>query len=181
MNLASRALAAVFLAVVLAAGCGGDGGGGGGASATDWANDLCTAITDWTKSVQATSDSLRSGTLSEDSLKDAANDFKSATEEFVDDMRGLGTPDTEAGEQAKEEVDQLADSVDENVSKIEDAVDGDGGSLGETVSAVTQALAAMGQDLASTFTSLEQLDAGSELEDAFRDAESCDELESGGS
>lgn len=181
MRLTSRILAVSLLALALAAGCGGDGDGGGGTSATDWANDLCAAITEWTESVQTTSDSLKSGNLSESSLKDAAEDFQSATEEFVDDVRGLGAPDTEAGEEAKEEIDKLADSVDENAAEIEDAIGGDGGSLAETVSAVTQALSAMGQQLAATFTALEQVDAGSELEDAFSDAESCDELQSDGS
>lgn len=166
-------------AVALAAGCGGDDGDGGSA-ATEWADGLCSAITDWTESVQATSNSLKGGNLSEDSLKDAADDFKSATQEFVDDVRGLGTPDTDSGDQAKEEIDQLADSVDENVKKIEDAVD-DGGGLATTVSAVTTALSSMGEQLSAAFTSLEQLDPGGELEEAFRDAESCDELESNGS
>jgi hypothetical protein len=169
----------VLVLALLAAGCGGDDDGGG-SSATDWANGLCSAITDWTQSVEETSNSLKGGNLSEDSLKDAADDFKSATQEFVDDVRGLGAPDTDAGDQAKEEVDELADSVDENVKEIEDAVDGDSG-LAATVSAVTGALSAMGQELASAFSSLQQLDAGGELEDAFRDAESCDELSDEGS
>lgn len=174
----ARLLVAGCLAVALLAGCGGDDDGGGGSSATDWADGLCSAITEWTESVQTTSDSLKAGNLSEDSLRDAAEDIKSATEEFVDDVRGLGAPETDSGEEAKEELDQLADSVDENVKDIEDAVDGDGGSLGATVGAVTEALSAMGQQLAATFTALEGLDPGGELEDAFRDAESCDELES---
>jgi hypothetical protein len=177
-----RALVVVGLLVgVLAAGCGGDdGGGGGGSSAEEWANGLCTAITDWTESVQETSNSLKGGNLSESSLTDAAEDYRGATEEFVDDVRDLGAPDTEAGDRAKEEIDKLADSVDENAAEIDEAIEG-GGNLGETVSAVTQALATMGQQLAATFTALEGLDAGGELEDAFRDAEACDELESSGS
>ena len=38
-----------------------------------------------------------------------------------------------------------------------------------------------GEQLSSTFTELEQLDAGGELEDAFEEADSCDELTSGSS
>jgi methyl-accepting chemotaxis protein len=166
-------------AVALAAGCGGDDDSGSSA-ATEWADGLCSAITDWTESVQATSNSLKGGNLSEDSLRDAANDYKSATQEFVDEVRDLGTPDTESGEQAKEEIDQLADSVEENVTKIEDAVD-DGGGLATTVSAVTTALSGMGEQLSAAFTSLQQLDPGGELEEAFRDADACDELSDEGS
>ncbi len=39
----------------------------------------------------------------------------------------------------------------------------------------------MGSRLSSTFTELEELDAGGELEDAFSEADSCDELTSGSS
>jgi hypothetical protein len=173
-------LVTALLAAMLAAGCGGDDGGDGGSSATDWANDLCSTITEWTESVEATSNSLRGGNLSEESLRDAADEFRSATQQFVDDVRGLGAPDTDAGEEAKEEIDQLADAIDEDVAEIEEAVEG-GEGLAATVSAVTTALAGMGEELASTFTALEQLDAGSELEEAFRDAEACDELSNQGS
>jgi hypothetical protein len=175
-----RTLVVSLVAGFAVAGCGGDDGNGGGSSATEWADGLCSAITEWTESVQATSNSLKGGNLSEDSLKEAADDFKTATQEFVDEVRALGAPDTESGEQAKEEIDQLGDSVEENVREIEEAVD-DGGNLATTVSAVTTALSAMGEQLAAAFTSLEQLDPGGELEDAFRDAESCDQLESEGS
>ena len=90
---------------------------------------------------------------------------------------------TDAGEQAKESLDQLADDVDENVSKIEDALDDASGGNGvlEAMSVVTGTLSTMGAQLSSTFATLGQLDPGGELEEAFRDADSCDELESGAS
>ena len=39
----------------------------------------------------------------------------------------------------------------------------------------------MGSRLSTTFTELEKLDSGGELEDAFKEADSCDELTSGSS
>jgi hypothetical protein len=39
----------------------------------------------------------------------------------------------------------------------------------------------MGSRLSSTFTELEKLDPGGELEDAFSEADSCKELSSGSS
>ena len=115
-------------------------------------------------------------------MKDAVDDLESATSEFVDDVRGLGTPDTEAGEQARESLDQLADEVDDSLSRrCESAVDDASGVSGvvEAVTAVSAAISALGAQLSSTFAELEQLDAGGELEDAFKEADSCDELESG--
>jgi len=115
-------------------------------------------------------------------VQDAVDDLGSATREFIDDVRGLGTPDTEAGEQAKELLDQLADDVDDSLSEMEEAVDDASGVSGvvEAVTAVSAGISSLGAKLTSTFTELEQLDGGGELEAAFEEADSCDELESGG-
>jgi len=170
-----------LLAASLAAGCGGDDGGGD-SSAAAWADDVCSAITTWSDSVTSTADSLRGGNLSEDAVKSAVDDLKSATSDFVDDVRGLGKPDTEAGDKAKESLDQLADDADENLSTIQSAVDNASGVSGlvQAVTAVGTALSTMGTQISSTFTELEQLDAGGELEAAFKDADSCKALQSGG-
>ena len=111
-------------------------------------------------------------------MKSAVDDLESATNDFVDDVRGLGTPDTEAGAKAKESIDQLADDVDETLSEMRNAVDDASGVSGvvEAVTAVSAAISALGVQFSSTFTELEQLDAGGELEAAFKEADSCDEL-----
>jgi hypothetical protein len=115
-------------------------------------------------------------------VQDAVDDLESATTEFIDDVRGLGTPDTEAGEQARTALDELADEVEEGLSAMRTAVEDASGVSGvvEAVTAVSAGITALGTKLASTFAELEQLDAGGELEDAFSEASSCDELESGG-
>ena len=168
------------LAASLVAGCGGDDGGGD--SATAWADDVCSAITTWTDSITSTTDSLRGGNLNEDSLKSAVDDLADATNDFVDDVRGLGAPDTEAGQQAKESLDQLADDADENLSPVQKAVDDASGSSGivAAITAISGAISTMGQQFSATFTELQQLDPGGELETAFNEADSCDELRSGG-
>ena len=168
----------VLLVASFASGCGGDEGGD--SSATEWADGVCSAITSWTESITSTADSLRSGNLSEDTVRDAVDDAGSATSDFVDDLRGLGTPDTEAGEQARESVDQLADDADEAMSEIQSAVDDAKGLSGlvGAVTAVSGIISTMGDRLTSTVTELRQLDPGGELESAFREAGSCDELQS---
>jgi ABC-type transporter Mla subunit MlaD len=178
---AGRSLLIGLLAVSLAAGCGGDGGGG--SSATDWADDVCSATTTWNESIRSTLDSLTSGTLSEDELRGAADDVESATSEFVDDLRALGKPDTETGEEAKESLEQLAGQIEENLSTLRNAVEDASGSGGivEAAGAASAALSAMDEQLSSTFAELQGLDAGGELEAAFSEADSCNELESGGS
>ena len=180
---AGRWLVIGLLAVSCAAGCGGDDGGSGGSSTTEWADGVCSAITTWSESITSTADSLREGNLTADELTNAVDDFESATSDFVDDLTGLEAPDTESGEQAKESLDELSANVEQNASTMKSAVD-DASSASEVleaISTVSATLSTMGQQLSATFTELEQLDAGGELERAFRDADSCDELESGGS
>ena len=125
--------------------------------------------------------SLRGGNLGEDALTSAVDDLADATSDFVDDVRGLGAPDTEEGEQAKESLDQLADDADENLSTVQDAVDDVSGPSGivAAVTAISGAIATMGQQFSSTFSELQQLDPGGELETAFNEADSCDELRVG--
>lgn len=175
----SRLLVVPLICAALAGGCGGDDdGGSGGTSATEWADGVCSAISDWTGSIKEATDSLQGGNLSESSLKSAGNDISDATSTFVDDLKGLGKPDTDAGDEAKESIDNLADTVDENVNKIEDAA-GDVNSASSAAAAfstVSAALTAMTQAISSTFQELEQADAGDELKSAFEDADSCKEL-----
>lgn len=173
----SRLLLVPLVCAALVGGCGGDDGGGG-ESATEWADGVCSAISDWTGSIQEATDSLRGGNLSQDQLKSAGDDISDATSTFVDDLKGLGKPDTDAGDKAKESIDKLADTVDENVNKIKDAA-GDVNSRSSAAAAfstVSSSLTAMSQAISTTFQELEQADAGDELKNAFEDADSCKEL-----
>jgi hypothetical protein len=176
-------LVSALATALLAAGCGGDGGDGGDTSSpTEWADGLCSAITTWTGSLTSTAKSLQGGNLSKDSLQSATDDVKDSTNTFVDDVKGLGKPDTEAGQQAKDEVDGLADDLNDGVQKMESAVDDASGANGvlNAVSVVSGTLQTMGRQVSSTFMQLEQLDPAGELEQGFQNADSCAELQSAG-
>src|SRR5436309_214359 len=114
IRFAPRALLAVssFVALaVLAAGCGGGGGGDKSASAQDWADGVCSAINTWTDSLRSAGQSLSGGNLSKSSLESATNDVKDATAQLKDDLSGLGTPDTQSGDQAKQTTDELSKNI----------------------------------------------------------------------
>ena len=173
------ALAAIPLAVLafLAAGCGGSSSSSGDTLPTEeWAGNLCTAIVAWTDSLGSSVTSLQSGNLSEDALQGVADDAKSSTETLIDDLEGLGKPDTEAGEEAQASLNQLADDLQKDVDEIESAVNDSSASALSTTSTVSNTLVTMGNQLMSTFSQLEQLDAQGELEDAFNAADSCQQL-----
>jgi hypothetical protein len=181
-----RILAALLVLVaafaLVAAGCGGDDEASED-SAVSWANDFCGAVEAWTAEVQAVGESLGDPTsLSLDALREAGEDVSAATETFVDEVRGLGRPDTESGEEVESSVQALADSIDAEKAKLEDALE-DVDSLSEALtaaSAVGASLQAMAASFQSTYSALQNADAGGELETAFEQAEACDEISTSG-
>lgn len=186
-------LAVTASLVFLVAGCGSSSGGGSttegadsmttGASATDaWASGVCSSITTWQAAITSAADSVKSHP-SKSALQTAAADAKSATETLTSDLKGLGKPDTPAGQEAKDDLDQLSTSLNQDVSTIEGAVQGasGGSSVLSAVSTVTATLATMGTQIKTTFTDLQGLDAQGELKDAFANSSACDSLTSSGS
>ena len=132
-------------------------------------------------SVTETTDALRAGPTREEDLREAAEGLEEATRDLADELRGLGRPETDSGQEAEAQLDELSDSVDENLETVRGAVDDvtDLSAVLEAASVVTAALSTLQQQLSATVDELQQLDPGGELEDAFRDADSCDELRSG--
>jgi methyl-accepting chemotaxis protein len=177
-----RLLVTALATVALAAGCGGDGNGDDSTSPAEWADSLCTATTDWTDSLQSTTDSLRSGNLTEDALRSAADDVKSSTQTFADDVKGLGRPDTESGQQAEDLVDGLGDDLDEGAQKIEDTIEGvsDASGVLNAVSVVSGTIQTMSQQVSSTLQQLRQLDPAGDLAQGFQEADSCDVIQGSG-
>jgi ABC-type transporter Mla subunit MlaD len=173
------ALAPIALAVVLAAGCGGGGSSSSSPSPKDWADNLCSAITTWSTSVQTAGQSLKNGSLSEGDLKKTTSEIKDATSKFSDDLKGLGKPDTDAGQQAKDAVDQLSTQIKDDVDKLQSAVaDAGGGAKGAVAAASTIAttLSTMSTQIGSAAAKLQQADAKGELQQGFKDAPACKKL-----
>lgn len=171
--------------VLLAAGCGGssDSGGTTGSNSdtpptTEWADGLCTAISTWKSTISSIGDTITGGDISKDSLTSAVDDAKSATETLTSDLDALGTPDTDAGQQAKDSIDQLSTELRDDVTTIQDELDSASGLTGliAAIPTITKSLADMGTQISTAISDLESLDARGELESAFEDASSCDEL-----
>ncbi len=168
----------------LAAGCGSSGDSTTttttGASATEtWASGVCTSLTTWQDAIKSAAGSLKSDPT-KSGLQTAADDTKSATQTLASDLKGLGKPDTQAGQQAKDSLDQLSTSLEQNVATIEDAIKGASGISGviAAVSSATATLATMGTQVKTTFTDLQGLDAKGELKSAFETSSACNTLTS---
>ena len=94
------------------------------ASATEtWASGVCSSITTWQAAIKSAAGSVKSDPT-KNGLQTAAGDAKSATETLASDLKGLGKPDTPAGQQAQDSLDQLSTSLQQDVTTIENAVKG---------------------------------------------------------
>jgi hypothetical protein len=157
-------------------GCGGSDESTSTTGADEWATEFCTAVTTWTDSLQTTGDELKDpSSLNSDSLKSAADDVSSATDTFVEDVRGLGAPDTESGDEVKSALDTLSDTLESEKTDIEQAVDDISGltGLASAVSAIGQSLSAMSSAFSAAFTAIDDADAGKELQTALEDSPAC--------
>jgi chromosome segregation ATPase len=172
-------LACVASLALVAAGCGGDDEA---ASSTDeWAEELCTTVQDWQDELDRIGEDLGDASLSRDSLREAADEAETATDDFIERLRDLGAPETESGNAVEEEVDQLADIVEEEREAIRESIDeADGlGGVAEALGTIGASIAQMGEAAEQTLRSIDEADASGELETALDDAESCDELRDG--
>src|SRR5574337_916909 len=95
-------------------------------TATEWANSVCTDLATWKTSITSIA-SVSGGTLTRDSLTQKLEDGQTATKELVDDLKALGPPDLEAGDQLKQQLDSssaaLQSSYEELSSSAQQALD----------------------------------------------------------
>jgi hypothetical protein len=182
-------LAVPLAAAALAGGCGGSDSDSSdtttaeATSATDWADSLCTAISTWTASVQSAVEPLKSGDVSKGSLQSATTDLKDATSTFVDDVKGLGPPDTESGQQAKQSLDSLADDLSQGVDDIKETADDVSGAASAmaAMGSISTTVQQMGTNAQSALNDVEQADTKGELQDALKNAPACKELQNSSS
>ena len=169
------ATAAASLALV-AAGCGGGDESSSTSPTEEWASSFCTAVTTWKDSLTSVTEQFSSpSSLTSEALTDAANDAKSSTDTFVDELRALGPPETESGEAVKSSIDELSNTVESEVAKIESAAEGVSGlaDLPSAISSITTSLTAMSSALSSTVQTAESADASGELRTALEDSPAC--------
>ncbi|HEY6075193.1 MAG TPA: hypothetical protein VIV36_00030, partial [Gaiella sp.] len=139
--------AAVAALALVAVGCGGSDDDSDTDPTAAWASDFCSAITTWTDELQTvTSEFSDTSNLSQDGLQSASDDVGSATESLVDDLRGLGAPETEGGEEIQTALDTLSTTLETEAASIEETVEGISGLTGipSAITAVTASLSAMG-------------------------------------
>ncbi len=177
-------VAACLVALALvAAGCGGDDSSetetGAEASAEEWADDLCSALTTWTGDLQEAAEPLTDlSSFSEESIRQAVDDARGATETLADTVRDLGRPDTSSGEEIEGAVDDLVAELEAGAQELDDTA-ADVSSVADipaAASAITTTLTQLGTEVGNALETIGDADASGELETAFEGADSCDDL-----
>ena len=103
-------------------------------------------------------------------MKSATEDIKVATDDLVDGIGDLEPFETETGNQARTELNQLGTQLQQQLDEVEQ--ESESGSL--SLATVTTQLATASAAVRSTYESLLSLDSSGELRDGFENAESCD-------
>lgn len=173
-------LAAVLALAGVAAGCGGDDETGEDATAA-WASDFCSAITGWTDDLESVqSEFTDTSNFSAEGLQSAAQDARSATEELVDELRSLGPPPTESGEEVEGALDDLSNTLDQTSAEIEQTAEGVSGltELPSAISEITTSLSTLGTAFSNALTTIQNADVGGELERALEDSPECADISS---
>lgn len=171
------ALAVVGLLAGFSAGCGGDDADASSAAA--WADAFCTSTQEWRTELQRIGDEISDvGSLSQETIEQAVEDARDATDEYVDDVRALGAPETESGAEVEESVEQLADDVEAEKEEAEEALEGAEGLAGYAQAGqdVAASVSAMFAAIQQTLTAIGQADVDGELETAFEESDACDEI-----
>ena len=171
----SRIAPLLLLAALVLAGCGGDDGS---SASEDYANGVCSNLSTWVTDVQGTVQNLTDQGLSitRDDIQQAYDDAKQSTDTMVNDIEGLGPPETEEGNQAKSELDDLATELRQQLDVIEQAINS-GGGVASIAATVTTAVSTAANAVNSTYQSLQNLNPPGELQDAFENSDDCNSLQ----
>jgi hypothetical protein len=166
-------ISALVVFVVLS-GCGGDSGS---SASEDYANSVCGELSTWVTDVNGAITSLTDAGLATDreDVQSSVDQATDATDDLLSSLEELGPPETDAGQQAKSELDSLGAALRSQIDAIEQALDADTGAV-ELAATVTAALSTAASAVESAYNDLRGLDPGGELEDAFQNADDCKSL-----
>ncbi|WP_244928460.1 hypothetical protein [Nocardioides sp. W7] len=167
--------------VATGAGCQDSDDSSAEATATEsWAAELCSNVGEWTTTMDDARTVLSNPSdLSLDDLESTIDQVAGATDELAADLRELDAPDTEAGDEAAARLTSLAQELESQGETVQEATSDEPETAEErltSVSSVSGAAAAMAAEAKSAVADLRELDGAQELQDAFADAASCQEL-----
>lgn len=153
-----------------------------------WADSVCSELATWKTSITSLAD-VGSGDLDAETLQGKVDDAEEATSTLVSSLKGLGAPDLESGDALQEQLSSSADEIQSGIDALKEGAEQ--ASEADSPAAFLQELATLAPQfqslLDSISTTIDDLqgadaaaDAKAELQQAFDDAESCQELQADG-
>jgi membrane protein implicated in regulation of membrane protease activity len=170
----ARPLLLLLVAGLALAGCGGDDNSG---ASEDYANGVCTSLSTWATDVEETLQSLADAGLSveKENVETAVEEVRDANQRLADDLEELEAPRTDAGNEARSELDELGSVLSQQVDAVEEALGSDQPATA-TAATVSTAISTAATAIDETFQQLRQLEPGDELSDAFESSDACESL-----
>lgn len=174
-TLALPAVALVLLLAGVAAGCGGDDEN----AAQEWADSVCSELDTWADSMTTAITGVMSQglSISATDLRAAANQASAASSRLVEDLREIGPPETESGEQAQDELQQLTDDLEEHANNARDLVQDAPSSAAGLVEVTRSLLVEVGSAADQVEASLDSMgQLGDDLRTGFDESDTCTDL-----
>ena len=165
----------VFVLVLAAAGC----GGGSEPPAQAWADGVCGRINDWEQELRDIVAAQGSGSVTE-RAREKVDKAASATDDLLNDLQKVGAPNTDSGEEAKAEVEALAQSTKDRIDRIRTQAENAQGTSDvlQLAADVSAEFDAAREEARTTFDKISNLDPSGELRDGIESSEACDQLTS---
>jgi septal ring factor EnvC (AmiA/AmiB activator) len=174
-------LVALAATLVVATGCGGES-----SAQEQWADSVCTDVGTWQDELQQAEDEIRTalqspGTETLGAIDTAIRQAAEATRELSDELKALEAPDTASGAEAKQQLDALATQLESTATKATQVLDSvsQGGDPVQALEDLAALVPEVQSAAATASATLEAIQAsGSDLEEGFEDAGSCDQFRS---
>jgi septal ring factor EnvC (AmiA/AmiB activator) len=160
-----------------AAGCGGDNS----SEAENWANSVCSTVSDWqgeiaqtAQEVQTELESPNLGTVA--TIETQIQSAVTATQKLVTDLKAIDAPDIDSGTQAKQQVDALASQLQSAVNIAKNSIDAlpedtKLTDLAQQLLPLAPAIQSLATSASNTVKAIET--SGDELKEGFESAEAC--------
>jgi hypothetical protein len=149
-----------------------------------WADSVCASLASWRASITSLAD-VSGGTLTPESLREKLDEAQVATSQLVVQLQELGPPEVENGDEVEQALDDAAAGLQRSYESLQAAASD--AATAEGQGDFIRALALLGDDFESllsqvpdTVATLQSAslfgEASAELEQAFADAVSCQQL-----
>jgi DNA repair ATPase RecN len=172
-------LAAALTSV--AAGC-----GGGKSAEEEWAGNVCTDVANWQSQVKTATSNISKALQSPDSgtisaISTEVQSAVNATRELGTNLKDDKPPNTDEGNQARQQIDSLATQLQSTAAKAKQTVESvpQGASASQALQALSSLapeLRTLAQQVSSTLSSIEA--SSSKLKEGFDKAGSCKQFRS---